>query len=184
MSSRRPARLRTTLLALAAIAASLAIAACGDDDDSDSGSESATTATTTEAAAGATTVSVQSIGDFGDVLVDSQGAPLYTNDKDRGSNVVCTDECAADWIPLIADSGQPSSDDEGVQSALGVIQIPDGQNQVTYDGMPLYTFVDDSPGQVTGNGFADSFAGVTFTWTVATAGGSDQGAGGAAGDRG
>jgi predicted lipoprotein with Yx(FWY)xxD motif len=170
MTSRRPARLRIAAIALAAIAASIALAACGDDDDSsDSGSGSASSG-----ASNAATVSVQSIGDFGEVLVDRQGAPLYTNDKDSGSRIVCTDQCAADWIPLIADSGQPSSDDQGVQSALGVVETADGQSQVTYDGRPLYTFVDDSPGQVTGNGFADRFAGVTFTWTVATAGGQAE----------
>jgi predicted lipoprotein with Yx(FWY)xxD motif len=168
MTSRRTTPFRLALIALAAVAASVALAACGDDDDSDSGSDSAATASPA-------TVSVQSIDGAGEVLVDSQGAALYTNDQDTGSRVVCTSGCAADWIPLIV-SGQPSSDDDAVQSALGVVETPDGQMQVTYDGKPLYTFVDDGPGEVTGDGFADAFDGVTFTWTVATAGGSEQGA--------
>ena len=44
---------------------------------------------------------------------------------------------------------------------------------MTFDGKPLYTFVQDtSPGQVTGNGFQDNFNGTTFTWTAATASGA------------
>jgi Secreted repeat of unknown function len=42
---------------------------------------------------------------------------------------------------------------------------------VTFDGLPLYTFDEDTPGQATGNGFADSFGGTNFVWTAATASG-------------
>jgi hypothetical protein len=59
-----------------------------------------------------------------------------------------------------------------VQAKLGAVMTPDGTSQVTYGGKPLYTFVSDSPGQVTGNGFTDSFNGTSFTWTAATAGGT------------
>ena len=46
----------------------------------------------------------------------------------------------------------------------------EGGSQVTFGGKPLYTFVQDSPGQVTGNGVTDSFGGTSFTWTVASTG--------------
>jgi hypothetical protein len=49
---------------------------------------------------------------------------------------------------------------------------------VTFDGKPLYSFVQDSPGKVTGNGFSDSFGGTNFTWTAATAGGAPSNSGG------
>ena len=51
---------------------------------------------------------------------------------------------------------------------LGVVKGPGGKSQVTFGGKPLYTFVQDSPGQPTGNGAMDSFDGTSFTWTAAT----------------
>jgi hypothetical protein len=41
--------------------------------------------------------------------------------------------------------------------------------QVTINGRPLYTFAEDSPGQVTGNGFKAQFGGHHFTWNVVRA---------------
>jgi len=173
MSSRRPARLKIAAIALTAIAASVAIAACGGDDDSDSDT---TAAETTAATAGTDTVSVQSVGGL-DALVDADGNALYFNDQDTKGKIACTGECAAIWLPATSDSGQPSSDDASVEAKLGVITGADGASQVTYEGKPLYTFTEDTPGEVTGNSFVDSFAGVTFTWTAATAGGSQQATG-------
>ena len=63
--------------------------------------------------------------------------------------------------------GQPSSSDSAVQAKLGVTN-----GQVTFGGKPLYTFVQDSPGQATGNGATDSFGGTSFTWTAAMSGGA------------
>jgi predicted lipoprotein with Yx(FWY)xxD motif len=174
MTTRRPARLKITAIALAAIAASVAIAACGDDD-SDSDTAASGGATTTAPAAGASAISVQSIDGL-DALVDSEGRVLYTNDKDSASKIACTGECETIWLPATA-SGQPTSDDPDVEAKLGVTTGASGESQVTFDGLPLYSFTEEGPGQVTGNGFVDAFAGVTFTWTAATSGGSQQGAG-------
>jgi predicted lipoprotein with Yx(FWY)xxD motif len=154
------------ILAIALVPALLGLAACGDDDSSDSGTGAGATAT---AAASHDTVSAQSISGAGTVLVDAQGMALYTNDMDKGSKFACTGACLTEWIPLTA-QGQPSSSDDAIQPKLGTVQRPDGSSQVTFDGLPLYTFVDDSSGQVTGNGFADSFGGTEFVWTVASAG--------------
>jgi Secreted repeat of unknown function len=52
-----------------------------------------------------------------------------------------------------------------------VITRPDGTKQVTDDGKPLYTFTEDSKGEVTGNDFSDDFGGQEFTWHAAP---SDQ----------
>jgi predicted lipoprotein with Yx(FWY)xxD motif len=172
MTSRRPARLRIAVIALAAIAASVALAACGDDDDSDS---AATAAGSTTATGAAEKISVQSVGGL-EALVDAEGNVLYTNDQDTAKRIACTAECAAIWLPVTSESGQPTSDDSSVETKLGVVTAPDGASQVTYNGKPLYTFTEDSPGEVTGDGFTDAFAGVTFTWTAATAPGSATGA--------
>jgi predicted lipoprotein with Yx(FWY)xxD motif len=154
------------------------LAACGGGSNSDTNSASASSA-----GAGGETVATKSFAGVGDVLVDSSGAALYTNDMDTGSKVACTGECTTEWTPLAAPSGgSPTSSDSAVEADLGTIKRPDGTSQVTFGGMPLYTFVEDGPGQATGNGFSDSFGGTSFVWTAAAApgGSGPQTTGGAA----
>jgi predicted lipoprotein with Yx(FWY)xxD motif len=157
-------------IAVVALAA-IGLAACGGSDNSNSSSDAAS-AGGMPTGGGTQTVATKSISGVGDVLVDSTDKVLYTNDMDTGSNIACTEQCLTEWVPLAAPSGgQPSSDDSAVQAKLGTVKRPDGSSQVTLGGMPLYTFVEDSPGQATGNGFADSFGGTNFVWTAATASG-------------
>jgi predicted lipoprotein with Yx(FWY)xxD motif len=148
----------------------IGLAACG-------GSSNSSDPTTAASSGGgsANTVSTKSISGTGDVLVDSSGAALYTNDMDTATKIACTGQCLTEWVPVAAPSqGEPSSSDSAVQAKLGTAKRPDGSTQVTFDGMPLYTFVEDHPGQATGNGFADSFGGVNFVWTAATVGGDSS----------
>ncbi len=160
-------RKRAPLLTVAAMAlVAIGLAACGGSSNSpDSASAAANTTT------GVTdTVATKSISGVGTVLVDSKGMALYTNNQDSGMNVACTGSCTAIWVPVMApSSGGPTSSDQAVQAKLGVVKSQGG-SQVTFGGMPLYSFVQDSPGQVTGNGFTDNFGGTSFTWTVASTG--------------
>lgn len=158
---------RAPLLTIAAVAlVALGLAACGGGNNSSDNASAAANTT----AGGSGTVSTKSISGVGTVLVDSQGMALYTNNQDSGMNVACTGSCTAIWVPVMApSSGQPSSSDQAVQAKLGTVKSKDG-SQVTFGGKPLYTFVQDSPGQVTGNGFTDNFGGTSFTWTVASTG--------------
>jgi len=151
----------------------IGLAACGGSNDDNSDKAPAATG------AGGRTVTTQSISGIGDALVDSSGKVLYTNDMDTGSKIACTGQCLTEWVPLAAPSGgKPTSDDSAVQAKLGTVKRPDGSSQVTFGGLPIYTFVEDSPGQVTGNGFVDSFGGTQFTWTAATADGAPSGSSG------
>jgi predicted lipoprotein with Yx(FWY)xxD motif len=152
----------------AALAASLALAACGggDGDSSDSAT----------AAASGTTVAVRSIDGVGDVLVDSSGKALYASDVEADGKVRCTGACTSFWEPLTIDSAKPVAAD-GV-GKLGVISRPDGAKQVTVAGKLLYTFSEDEPGKVEGNGFADDFDGRHFTWNAVLAGGDIAGSSG------
>ena len=173
------------ILAIALVPAFVGLAACGGDDDSSSDSGATAAANTATAASSGGTVSTQDIAGTGTVLVDSQGMALYTNDMDKGTNIACTEGCATEWIPLTA-QGQPSSSDSAVESKLGTVKRSDGTTQVTFGGLPLYTFVEDSAGKMTGNGESDSFAGTDFTWTVASTNGaataSPTGSGSSSGD--
>jgi predicted lipoprotein with Yx(FWY)xxD motif len=156
---------RLLIIVVAAVVAVLALAACGGGG-SDSGNASAPSGN------GTATVSVEEIGDSGRVLVDSAGKALYQSDEEADGSVVCTDACASFWMPLTIDSGAPSGDD--VPGELGVAERPDGTRQVTLDGRRLYTFVEDGPGEVTGDRFSDAFDGQQFTWHVVSFDGSNS----------
>jgi predicted lipoprotein with Yx(FWY)xxD motif len=146
--------MKRRLILTATIAAAAALAACGsgDDDTTDDAS-----------AAGSTqTVSVADVDGIGEVLVDSTGMALYTADEEADGQVRCVDACTSFWEPLAPGVGAPTADPS--VAALGVIERPDGTQQVTADGRPLYTFVQDSPGNVTGDGFADDFGDQHLTW--------------------
>jgi predicted lipoprotein with Yx(FWY)xxD motif len=168
-------RTRTFHVAVvAALALVLALAACGDDSDEGDSGPSAAASTTTAT----TTVSVESADGVGEVLVDSDGAALYTADQEMDGTVRCTDSCADTWIPLtLAGSREPTASDD-VPGELGVTERPGGERQVSYDGQPLYTFADDTTaGQVTGDGLSDTFDGELFSWQVVQAGEEAEDAG-------
>jgi predicted lipoprotein with Yx(FWY)xxD motif len=156
------------LLILAAIAGTLIVVGCG-------GSSSATT--DTGAPARMSTVGVKHVDGMGDVLVDASGLALYTPDQEANGKITCTGQCTSFWLPLKAGSGAPTAASDA--GKLDVVRRPDGTRQVALGGKPLYTFVEDAPGKITGEGFKDDFAGKTFTWHVALAGGekSDGGSG-------
>jgi predicted lipoprotein with Yx(FWY)xxD motif len=166
----RHARLLT--IAVVALAA-IGLAACGGSDNGDSSNSGSAGGTAADTGGGGQTVATKSISGVGNALVDSSGKVLYTNDMDTGSKIACTDQCLTEWVPLAAPSGgQPSADDSAVQAKLGTVKRPDGSTQVTFGGMPLYSFAEDSSGQVTGDGFTDDFGGTHFVWTAARGGGS------------
>jgi len=151
-------------IALAAVTAVLILAACGGGGYD--GSDSPPPAQSGDDTA---TVSVEELGDSGRVLVDSAGRALYAADEEADSSVVCTGACLSFWIPLKIDEGAPLSGNS-LPSELGVVERGDGTRQVTFDGKRLYTFVEDEPGEVSGDGFSDAFDGQQFTWHVVSVG--------------
>jgi predicted lipoprotein with Yx(FWY)xxD motif len=86
-------------------------------------------------------------GKIEQVLVDAQGLPLYTYDFDTATQSRVSGALAQAWPPLISTAPIGA----GLPGQLGVVTQANGQ-QVQYDGHFLYTFVNDTPGQVTGEG--------------------------------
>ncbi|HET6664057.1 MAG TPA: hypothetical protein VFG94_07350 [Acidimicrobiales bacterium] len=142
----------------AIIAGALALAACGSSGDDNGNSSSSAPANSSD------TVSVAHVDGLGDVLVDKSGMALYTPDQEANGKVLCTGACESFWKPLAPGTGTPTS--EAGVAHLAVIMRPDGSQQVTDDGKPLYTFSEDSKDKVTGNDFSDDFGGQQFTWHV------------------
>jgi predicted lipoprotein with Yx(FWY)xxD motif len=108
------------------------------------------------------------ISGIGTVLDDSKGRTLYHNTEETSGKIVCTGNCEQAWPPLSATSGQAPPASAGLASDLGVIQRPDGSMQVTFKGMPLYTYSGDSEaGQATGQGVGGVWFAVTSSGSAA-----------------
>jgi len=63
--------------------------------------------------------------------------------QDRGHGSACQGTCAVFWPPVLT-SGRPEAGPGVDQRAIGVIVRPDGSQQVTYHGRPLYLFNKDA----------------------------------------
>lgn len=89
---------------------------------------------------------------FAKVLFTTTGKALYTYDKDTKDHSNCNGSCLAAWPAFtIAKGLNPTG--KGVRG-LGVFVRANGERQVTWKGKPLYRFVSDTKGKVTGNGVA------------------------------
>ena len=157
------------------LAATLVLGACGGGGGGGGGGAPPASRTTAD---GTATVGVRQVAGLGRVLVDASGKALYSADVEAGGKVRCLEGCTSFWSPLTVSSGRPGGG-PGV-GKLGVVRRPDGMRQVTADGRLLYTFSQDSPGHVRGDGFSDDFGGRHFTWTAVRAGGASAGTGGGA----
>jgi predicted lipoprotein with Yx(FWY)xxD motif len=150
-----------------ALAAGIAIAIASTGGGGGGGGGSSAAA---PAPGGGTTVSAKQISGAGMVLVDSKGEALYANDQEKSGMVLCDGACLSFWTPLTV-SGTPKGGDS-LNGTLGVVRRPNGDQQVAFNGRPLYTFYLDSPGKVGGDGFDDAFGGQKFTWHVVHGNGS------------
>jgi predicted lipoprotein with Yx(FWY)xxD motif len=163
----------------AACAGALVIAACGGSSGGGSPSASAAGAPAgsgTSAAADLqhsshATVSVKQLAGVGRVLVNQRGDALYTPNLEASGKILCVSTCTHFWIPVMVTGGKPTT--SGKVGTIGTVSRSGGK-QVTVNGKPVYTFVEDKPGKSTGNGFHDHFGSHHFTWHVVRAGGGAQ----------
>jgi predicted lipoprotein with Yx(FWY)xxD motif len=86
-------------------------------------------------------------------VVTSDGFTLYRFDKDTATPPAstCVGACATMWPPVLGD-GLPAV--EGLQAdEIGTVGRPDGTQQLTFNGWPLYRFSKDvAPGDAKGEG--------------------------------
>jgi predicted lipoprotein with Yx(FWY)xxD motif len=85
----------------------------------------------------------------GSALAGENGLTLYIHSQEGTGTIVCTGGCLDNWPPLTGavDAGDADT------ALLGTITRPDGIEQVTYNGFPLYYFVGDAAeGDATGEG--------------------------------
>lgn len=146
---------------ISTVAAALLLAACGGSPSgaghpygAAAGNASAATGGSTSSVDAAVTVKATANARLRlTLLVDQRGLTLYRLSGEQAGRFICTAACLKIWHPLtVASATKPV----GGLSGLGVLKRPDGNQQLAYKGMPLYTFSQDqSPGQVKGQGIKD-----------------------------
>src|SRR5262249_51727999 len=69
-------------------------------------------------------------------------------EKKAGGKIRCVGPCAAAWPPLLVRSaGALPRHVAGIKGTFGVIRRPNGRLQVTHNGVPVYTYAHEGPGQ-------------------------------------
>jgi predicted lipoprotein with Yx(FWY)xxD motif len=139
----------------------LLLTACGGSSGSSGTSTStpASTSTGNPAASpssalgvtpGSTVLHVQKSA-IGYVLAMGNGQVLYTYDKDtKGGAPACTGDCAQTWIPVAGKKPAISPADTGL-GTLGTV-TNGSVTQITYNGLPLYSYKGAKPLTTAGNG--------------------------------
>ena len=64
---------------------------------------------------------------------------VYAYSKDSSRSSACRGACALKWVPVLT-TGRPHAILGIASKDVGVIRRPDGTEQVTYDGAPLYLY--------------------------------------------
>ena len=103
------------------------------------------------AAAAAAPVAKIKVSGFGSVLArtDRQALYYWNVEKRAGGKVKCTGECARLWPPLLVRSkAAVPAHVAGIKGTFGVVRRPGGKLQVTYNRLPVYTYIHEGPGVV------------------------------------
>lgn len=86
------------------------------------------------------------------VLTNLKGMTLYSLSVEKNGRFICTGSCTKTWPPLLVAAGTKPKG----PVTLGTIKRPEGKIQVTFKGLPLYTFDGDSKkGEANGEGLKD-----------------------------
>lgn len=149
----RPLRSTRLLLPLVS-AALLAATACGSMVQTVPAREAPPIGAPAAAALSGLATTTTSVGE----VVTSDGFTLYRFDKDKAnpSTTTCAGACAQAWPPVLGD-GTPQL--QGVpQQLIGTVGRPDGTQQLTLAGWPVYRSQKDTrPGDVKGEGLGGTW---------------------------
>jgi predicted lipoprotein with Yx(FWY)xxD motif len=142
--------------ATALVVVALAVAGCGGSG----GGNAKSPAPPKNANGQSVTVGVAD-ENVGKILVDSQGRTLYLFERDSGTKSTCSGACAIEWPPLRA-TRKPTVGNGANASIVATSARPDGEQQVTYNGHPLYLFsADQKAGDTNGQG-VNAFGGLWY----------------------
>jgi predicted lipoprotein with Yx(FWY)xxD motif len=95
--------------------------------------------------AGTTIIAAKS--QFGAILYDASGQPIYLFDAEETSSPKCYGECAEAWPPVLT-KGKPQAEGDVRAELLGTTRRSDGSTQITYAGHPLYYYAHEGKYEV------------------------------------
>lgn len=105
---------------------------------------------------------------MGNILYDGCGFPLYlsTNDSTQPPASHCTGECAQQFLPVLVSAEDTYQNVDA--SHIGTVERSDNMQQLTCYGHPVYrNLIDLTAGQVTANGYDDTWFAITVTGSIA-----------------
>jgi predicted lipoprotein with Yx(FWY)xxD motif len=174
-------RARPVAAAVLTVAGLALVAACGTNPYATSGAVQPVVlgaqqqpASTVPAGSGAGQAQLvaSTVDGLGPVLTDAEGHTLYRYAKDgaKPPKAVCVDTCAEMWPPLVTDVSPLLA---GVDAQLvSLVTRPDGRNQVTVGGWPVYRYAKDTgPGIALGRNVSAAWAAITPTGEKVTGSG-------------
>lgn len=107
---------------------------------------------------------------FGKILTDPKGKPLYFFNGDSNGKSNCTGSCLSNWPAYTATSSMAN-----LPAGITTLTRPDnGQVQYVYNGHPLYYFTGDTGTSVTGNGVQNFSVAKPSTTAAQPSSGSTQ----------
>jgi predicted lipoprotein with Yx(FWY)xxD motif len=148
---------RAPVLAAVAAIAAIALTSCSSEGEGVYGGGGAAQAPVLSAPKGVY-LSANSTGQLGTTVIDAVGFTVYRSDSDSATPPTsnCVDACTQTWKPMVYEEPIVL---EGVQQGdVGHITRPDGTEQVTIAGWPVYTLVGEQTGSTTGHGKDGWFA--------------------------
>ena len=165
-SARQTVRMRSVVLALCVL-----VAGCGTtstpgsttsgSSPSPPGASSAPSSTASSSGEPAGTTIITADSEFGTILYDASGQPIYLFDLEATSRPECYGECAQAWPPVLT-KGTPRATGAVRSDLLGTTRRSDGSTQITYAEHPLYFYAHEGKYQVLCHD-VDEFGG---TWLV------------------
>jgi predicted lipoprotein with Yx(FWY)xxD motif len=101
-------------------------------------------------------IKVSTNATFGNYLAASfNGMTLYVDTHDSKNVSTCTGSCATNWPPYTTTGKAPFVAVGSVSGQISSFTRADGTTQLTYNGMPLYFWINDSKaGDITGQNVA------------------------------
>jgi predicted lipoprotein with Yx(FWY)xxD motif len=149
--------------------------ACGDEDEATTAADARTERDAAGGAGSGGAAAPEGTGvtittaesQFGQILFDGDDRAIYYFDKEGSEESECYGTCADAWPPVLTE-GAPRAGGAAVGKLLGTTERDDGSSQATYDGHPLYYYVDDPPGEALCHN-VDEFGGL---WLVVEPGGA------------
>jgi predicted lipoprotein with Yx(FWY)xxD motif len=162
---------RSTVLAAIAFALVFVVSGCGDEPRAATMPTAHTAAVAMKRAsaparpAKATAGDILQTGDtdYGKIVQDSKGHTIYLFTKDRSRYSNCYGACAKAWTPVIVSGTPAARKGSGIKrSKLGTTRRRTGKLQATYNGHPLYYYVEETKAEQVLCQAAPEFGGIWY----------------------